>query len=259
MDEKKYLKIKDYVQNNEFWKEEFTGHPQFCFSFMHAYVDVKKILGIGFDVCIIMLDKDYFYEVTPLKNKVPIREILFSKYIEDESFITKLMENWFVDRDNFYKIFDKIKDDSFSKLSIIKLKKLYNSYVKGFRKMISFSILVESFDNLEHEGFPEYFASNYNISVKEASELISHMVFPSEMSFVNEEEMDFHRLCLDTTEENIQKHLKKYFWFSAGFAISEPYSKKELIDRIKFEKNEFSDKEIENKIINSKIVYNKAD
>ncbi|TKJ17950.1 hypothetical protein CEE44_04810 [Candidatus Woesearchaeota archaeon B3_Woes] len=170
---------------------------------------------------------------------------ILDKNNSDDSFLDKLEKL----HDKLEKDLDKAIDSlpDLKSLSDDELKKVFEEFCDCFDEAWKPFIFIDSFDLYWEEIINHLLNEEYNNKLTDDE--VKTLLMPDVPSFAQEEEISLLKLKINFSEEGLERHQKKFFWYknNYGHADTQPVSHfKEKLEKIKDPEKNL--KEIEKKL-----------
>lgn len=260
----RYSQLLKYIKHNKWWSEEAPATYQSVAYPLHSFIEQSKYFHPEYlTVTILIFKDDFFYEESPEDEKYKIYQYIYQKVEKDKLWLSKLREDYRKVLKKYYRTtryFEEHQDEMTNQ----QLWRSYKSFMDDYLDSIRYAVGLEC-----DEIFTTYYLEDLvqkelgELNKEEFVEIVSVLSTPLILSFMEEERIDFLRVCIDYYKElhnlkfkdawgDLLKNLKalsrNYFWILANYKMSRVLDEGHFFTEAKKTVKEKSKKELKQEL-----------
>jgi len=222
-----------------------------------SYSEAYNHLGFNYGPCFSYFEKNqnrkpYFHHIVSKKQVEQAADKVFLDYLRNPKSLDKFIENHQKAGEKAFVVWKNYKNNPKKDKKLLEQK--FSEFLKAEGIFWHYTLAGEDKGEVINRKIVPIFAKLRKISQEKSRKIIQIISHPEEPAIFSLERKDFLRLCLGFVEnqktiaEDINKYLKKYFWFKTDFYGNKKFDDEVVVSEIKKEISENKLKEIKEEI-----------
>jgi len=212
--------LESYIRKNEFDVQNARAAFLFLDMVYSSYADSDDIHGVNYSPVLSYESGLNFYQILNKSSVDGTIKNVYLRYKRNKKSLNKII--------NEHKKITREIDDLWKKyynesknISNRKILEYFSKVMKLEHDWWKYGVIGEDKCEIINKEIVPAFQKRYKLKHDKAKDIINILSSPEELTYFNQERLDFLQICLKIREKNIDKvigrYLKKYFWVKSDF------------------------------------------